>query len=105
MFYRAVINLDFGDKDTNEYQKLIAALMATDWKYVETSALWIETDNLGKIWRGAELIARQCGYAGELTALTLHIQGTEFPDGKDYSAANNHKNAVNDILARPMPKP
>lgn len=57
--YRGAINLDYTGQNTNEYQRLVAALIQLGWIYVETSALIIETDNLSLVWQGVELVAKQ----------------------------------------------
>ena len=102
--YRASLNLDFTKQKSYQYQKLIAALIDTGWKYVETSALIIEHDDLAPIWQGIELVAKQSSSAGLLSALTFHIQGAQRFGGKAYAAAKNHRKAVTQILAKPSPR-
>lgn len=103
--YRASINIDFTSPDAREYQRLIAALIKAGWVYVETSALILETDDLGLAWRGIELIVKQCEAAGELSALTFHVQGAASFGGKEYKAALNFADPVRDILDLPWPIP
>jgi hypothetical protein len=103
MQYRAAIRLDFNDKNTNEYQKLITALIETGWEYVETSAVAVETHDLGAILRAMVLCARQIPDSGTLTGLSFDIQGSEDFGGSAYAAAANHPNAIADINAKPLP--
>jgi hypothetical protein len=105
MRYRAALNLDYTQQQTNNYQKLVAALLQAGWIYVETSAVAIETDDLAKIWRGVELVAKQSASAGTLSALTLHIQGSENFGGISYNGAANHPNALTEIAAKAFPQP
>jgi hypothetical protein len=101
--YRAALNLDYTAQQSNEYQKLIAALRQAGWTYVETSALVVETDDLAVIWRGIELVAKQSASAGTLSALTLHVQGSNNFGGVPYNGAANHPNALQDIQQKPYP--
>lgn len=103
MLYRAILTIDFTDQNTNNYQKLVTALIQSDWKYMETSALYIETDDLSKIWAAFALVPRQAKDAGTLSALSLNIQGSENFTGVAYAASNNHPNAKHDIMAKPFP--
>ena len=103
--YRASVNLDFTGHRTYHYQKLMTALIATGWKYVETSALVITTKNLGKVWCGIELVARQAQSCGTLSALTFHIQSSTNFRGLPYQARVNHPNAVQNIMAKQFPAP
>lgn len=105
-FYRGVLNIDYTDQNPNDYQKLVAALQAAGWMYVETSAFAIETPDLGQVWRGIELVAKQDSTAGTLSALTYHIQSSEnFEDGKQYAATANHPNALEEVLRKEFPRP
>ena len=64
--YRASINIDFTKHKSNQYSKLVVALIDNGWLWVETSALIMDTTDLAKIWRGVELVAKQCEKAGQL---------------------------------------
>ena len=86
----------------NEYQKLLAALLQNGWVYLETSALLIE-DELPKVLQALEIVAKQCQAAGQLSALTILIQGSDNFNGVPYLAANNHPYALNDIRQKPFP--
>lgn len=103
MQYRASIRFDFGDKQNNEYQKLITALIETGWEYVETSALAVATHDLSIILKAMVLCARQIPDSGVLTGLSFDIQGSEDFGGRAYAAAANHRNAIEDINAKPLP--
>jgi len=103
--YQASLNLDFTHQRTHHYQKLIAALMKSGWRYVETSALAISTTKLAKVWRGIELVARQAQDAGRVSALTFHIQSSMNFKGLPYKARRNHPNAVRSILGKGLPQP
>ena len=102
--YRASLNIDFTNQQNNEYQKLVHALVQAGWSYVETSALIIESTELGRIWRGIELVAKQCSDAGDLSALTFHIQGSNNFSGVPYAGARNFPHAEDEILAKPYPR-
>lgn len=102
--YRAVLNFDYATPiDNNQYQKLVSGLIQLGWTYVETSALIVETDEISAVWNAVELCARQDSSIGEITALTLHVQGAPDFAGQVYKAAKNHPNAVEDIRAKPLP--
>ena len=102
MKYRATINIDFTKQQTQQYQKLVAGLMQAGWVYLETSAFVLEGD-LSAVLRGMELIAKQCSAAGELSALTYHIQGSNDFAGTQYAAAKFHPNALDEIKQKPLP--
>jgi Tfp pilus assembly protein PilO len=103
MKYRAHIRLDFDHQNPNDYQKLIAALLDIGWKYVQTSSLSVETDDLLVVLRAFELLARQIPSAGSLTGLLLDVQGSANFSGIQYTAASNHPNAVAQIRGKPLP--
>jgi len=105
VIYRATLNIDFTGIVKNEYQKLVAALLATGWRYLETTAFILETEQLARAFVAFELIAKQCAAAGTLSALTIHIQGSEDFGGVAYPAADNHPNAVANIRGKPWPEP
>lgn len=103
MKYHAKVRLDVANMDNNEYQKLIAAFLEEGWEYAHTSAVSIETNDLGAILKGMELCARQLPFVGDLSAISFDVQG--FKDGPKatYAAAKNHPNAVADICKRSLP--
>jgi hypothetical protein len=103
--YRASINIDFTKHKSNQYSKLVVALIDNGWLWVETSALIMDTTDLAKIWRGVELVAKQCEKAGQLSAFTFHIQGSDNFSGKHHSAKKLWKDPTAQILALPWPKP
>ena len=104
--YRASLNIDFTKQKPNGYQKLIAALIKSGWRYVETSALILDTDDLGAIWGGLELVVKQCEHAGELSALTFHVQGSSDFGGISYrSSAMKRADPDAEIRELPWPKP
>ena len=106
MKYRAIVNLDFTNQVTNEYTRLKLALVHSKWLFVETSAFIIETDNLAEVWRGIELVAKQCAAAGDLSALTFHIQGADgFATSLNITTDLSPANALRDILAKEFPTP
>lgn len=104
MKYRGLINIDFTHQNPNEYQKLLAALIAAGWAYLETSALLIEGD-LATVLHALQIVSKQCQDAGVLSALTIHVQGSSNFTGVPYSAAKNHPYALRDVLAKQFPKP
>lgn len=103
MKYRAQLRLDFDKIQRNEYQKLIAALVQVGWKYVQTSSLAIETDDIDIILRAMVAIARQCQASGVLTGLSFDVQGTSNFNGIRYKAIKNHPNALAQVSAKPLP--
>lgn len=100
--YRAVINLDFTGQRPNAYAKLVSALLQAGWERMETSALAIETEDLNRIWVGSEVVAKQAGRAGTLSAYTLQVQ--RLGDPQPYAAAANHQTALEDILGLDPPR-
>jgi hypothetical protein len=104
MAYRAALNVDFTNQNPNQYQKLVTALIQAGWLYVETSAFVIESQNIADIWRGIELVAKQAADAGQLSALTFHVQGAAgFAQSLPYPASANHPNALAQIQAKALP--
>jgi hypothetical protein len=95
------LNIDIKGQDTDEYQRLIVALIQVGWTYVRTSALVIETDDLTRIWQGMDFVARQSPFFGELSALTLNVQASENFGGVPYAATPFRSNALDEVLARP----
>lgn len=100
--YRASINIDFTSPNTAEYQKLIKALIALKWVYVETSALCIQ-GKLEDVLKSLEIIGKQCRDSGVLSALTLHVQGTRDFNGKPYKSVITPQDALQEIKRKPLP--
>src|SRR5574341_642133 len=102
--YRAALNIDFTGQNANQCQKLVTALMQASWLYVETSAFIIESQDIANVWRGIELVAKQASDAGQLSALTFHIQSAEnFGQSLPYPANVNHPNALAQVQAKQFP--
>ncbi len=102
MDYRAVLTLDYtGTKDINDYQRLLNALAQAGWAYAETSAMYVECDDLAPVLLGLEVLARSVASPGTLSAMNLQVQlvgATREPP-----AARNHKRALTKMLERPLP--
>jgi hypothetical protein len=102
--FRASLNIDFTGQVPNQYQRLVSALIQAGWLYVETSAYVIETDDITNVWRGIELVAKQSSDAGQLSALTFHVQSaSSFAVGLPYPAQVNHPNALAQVQAKQFP--
>lgn len=102
MAYLATLTLDYsGTRDSNAYNQLLNALEQAGWLYAETSAMYVECEDLQPILLGLELLARAVGVPGDLSALNLQVQFI----GYDRSApgAPNHRRALSHVLARPLP--
>jgi len=111
--YKATITFDFDtaadDPElkkarTQAYNRLTVALSQIGWRHLETSAFVIEDKPLAAIWMGIELVARQSGDAGPLSALNFQIQGSAFWAGRRESQEKFFPNAVEDILEIPLPR-
>lgn len=107
MLYRALITFDWGDPhSSNDQQAIVSALMDAGWNLAETTALTIETPDLGNVWRGIEIVAKGAGAAGTLTALSFNvIASDDFSRSRHYAAKANHRNALANITALPFPRP
>ena len=107
MKYRGTINIDFTNQVPNEYSRLKLALTEAGWTYIETSSFTIDADDLPKLWRGVEIVAKQASSAGQISALTFHIQGAEvdFSTSLAIQSTLNPTNALRDVLAKPFPSP
>jgi hypothetical protein len=102
MDYRAVLTLDYSKPiDNNDYQRLINALCQTGWAYAETSALYVECANLKPIRLALEVLARAIDDPGTLSAATLQVQ--LIGEDRDPPAADNHSQALPNMLARSLP--
>jgi len=102
--YRAVINIDFNDGESNEFERLKNALIQADWLWVRTSAYIIETQDLAKIWRGIDLVARQATDIGQLSAVTFNVQAAEdFTISQVPKNAVFHAQALSNVLKKPFP--
>lgn len=102
MDYRAVLTLDYtGRTDSNDYNRLINALCQAGWAYAETSALYIECDDLEPVKVAFEILAR--GVTGPGTPSAIDMQVQLIGEDRDPPAAANHRQALNNILSRPLP--
>jgi hypothetical protein len=102
--YRASLTLDYSTGSTNEYQYLISALIQSGWTYVETSSLVLETENREEIWQGIQLVMKQDSSLSPLSAVTLHIVGSDdIEQGVAYPYANSHPNALENVRNKPLP--
>lgn len=102
--YRASLTLDYTGGITNAYQYLISALIQSGWTYVETSSLVLETEDRNEIWHGMQLVMKQDPHLSPLSAITLHIIGSEDLDaGIQYPYADTHPNALQNVSNKPLP--
>jgi hypothetical protein len=102
--YRGSLSVDFTGQNPNHYQKLVTALLQAGWLYVETSAFVIESPDIANVWRGIEVVAKQAADAGQLSALTFHVQSAAgFAVSLPYVAQANHPNALTQIQAKAFP--
>jgi hypothetical protein len=103
--YRGVLTVHFSSSKAAEYNRLKNALVYAGWRWVDTGAFDIETDDLAKIWRGIDLAGRQSGDVGSLTGLTFHIQPSANGRGLMPPPTLSRSDAVDRILAKPFPQP
>lgn len=102
MDYRAVLTLDHNSPfDGNALYQLYNALHQAGWAYAETSAMYIECDDLHPVLMGLELLARGLGFVGELSAMNLQVQLVGPP--RHPPAARNHRRALDNLLRQPLP--
>ncbi len=102
--YRASLTLDYTGGVTNEYQYLISALIQSGWTYVETSSLVLETHDRNDVWRGMQLVMKQDQYLAPLSAITLHVIGSEdLQNGVSYPYSNTHPSALSNVRDKPLP--
>lgn len=102
MDYRAVLALDYtGGQDPNHYARLLNALEQAGWAYAETSAMYIECDDLAPIELGLEVLARGVSKPGTVSALSLTVQLVGPP--RDPPAALNHPRALERLIHEPLP--
>lgn len=104
MTYFAMVTIDYTRQDTNQYAKLVAALLQTGWRKIETTAFIFQGD-LPTVLYSFELIAKQVQDAGVLSALNITVQGTIDFNGIKFVAAKNHPYAVKEIRRKPFPQP
>lgn len=107
MKYRAQITLDWGKPHSpNDQQAIVAALVDAGWALAETTALIIETSDLGRIWQGVEVVAKGASAAGTLTALSFNVVASDdFGKSRPYAAIKNHPNALDKLTSLPFPGP
>ena len=102
--YRASLALDYTGKITNEYQFLISALIQSGWTYFETSNLVLETEDRNEIWRGLQLVMKQDQYLSPMSALTLHVVGSEdLENGVAYPYSKTHPSAFDKVNNKDIP--
>src|SRR5687767_13440672 len=102
MDYRATLTLDYTrPTDPNAYARLLNALHQAGWEYAETSAMYVESQDLGPILLGLEVLARAVDLPGELSALNLQVQLVGPP--RQPPAARNHRRALQNLLHQPLP--
>ena len=102
--YRASLTLDYSTGSTNEYQYLISALIQSGWTYVETSSLVLETEKREEIWQGIQLVMKQDASLSPLSAVTLHIVGSDdIEKGVAYPYAKSHPKALENVRNKPLP--
>lgn len=102
MDYRAVLTLDYtATADRNDYNRLLNALAQAGWAYAETSAMYVECDDLAPVLLGLEVLARTVASPGTLSAMNLQVQLVGAP--RDAPAAANHQQALPIMLGRPLP--
>ena len=102
MDYRATLTVDYsGATDANSRQKLFKAMQYAGWSYAETSAMYIECEDLLPILGGLEILSRALDAPGILSACTLTIQLV----GPDRGApgATSPQNAVRWVMSQPLP--
>jgi hypothetical protein len=100
--YRAVLTIDYSTPiDSNDYNRLLNAICQAGWAYAETSALYVECDDLGPILLALEVLARAVDDPGTLSALNIQVQ--LIGDDRDPPAASNHALALDNMLKRPLP--
>jgi hypothetical protein len=102
MDYRAVLTLDYsGTRDVNANARLLNALDQAGWEYAETSAMYVEAQNLTAVLLGLEILARYVDAPGTLSALTLQVQLVGPP--REPPAKRHHKQALKNVLDQPVP--
>ncbi len=100
--YRAVLSIDYSKPiDINDYNRLINAICQAGWSYAETSALYVECEDLQPVLLALEVLARSVGDPGNLSASSINVQ--LIGDDRDPPAAHNHVRALNNMLARDLP--
>ena len=107
LVYRGILNIDYtgGETKSHESERLKNALVQAGWKWIETSAYAIETTNLGDVWRGIDLVARQSTAIGRISALTFHIQSSNHFGGDVPGTVSHHAQALSHVLKKPFPQP
>lgn len=62
-----------------------------------------ESDDLAKVFRGMELVAKQAGSLGDLSFCNFHVEAISNPEGLPYTAAISQPNALKEISLKPFP--
>ncbi len=105
--YWALLTLDkSGDPasdPTNAYEKLKCALVDIGWEWRATSAFMYKGDDIGAVWRGMDLVARQASGIGGIGSLALQVVRDKHGEAKEPSSRKNHPYAVEDIEGQPDP--
>ena len=102
MDYIATLTWDYTGATANEHNRLQNAICQIHpWEKVETSAFMAECDTLDPIRKAFEVLARAAHTPGKLSALTFNVQLVE--PGLQPPAAVNHRQALNNVLAMPLP--
>jgi hypothetical protein len=97
MDYRGVLTLDYSTPiNPNEYARLLNALEQAGWEYAETSAMYIECDDIDPVLLALEVLARALVAPGQITAMNLQLQLVGQP--RRPPAARNHRRALDKIL-------
>lgn len=101
--YRAVLTLDYTRmRDTNAYNRILKALCEVGWSYAETSALYIECEDLEPITWAMELLARSVSSpGGYLSALNLQVQLVGPP--RNPPGVGTTSRAFDNLLRMPLP--
>jgi hypothetical protein len=105
MRYRAIISIDWGKPhNTNGQQEVICALMQAGWLLSDTTALMIETDKVGMVWHGVEIVAKGSQGTGPIKSFNFNfVASTDFNRSRKYRA--NKPNALTKIDGMTYPKP
>ena len=105
--YWALLTLDKSDDPAsdpnNAYEKLKCALVDIGWGWRATSTFVYEGDDIGVVWHGIDLVARQASDIGGIGSLALQVAGDEHGGAKEPSSKKNHPYAVEDIEEQPNP--
>jgi hypothetical protein len=66
--------------------------------------LVLETENREEIWQGIQLVMKQDSSLSPLSAMTLHIVGSDnIEQGGAYPYADRHPKALENVRNKPLP--